>query len=205
MHVWHLAIADALLIAPKVFCDERGSFFESFNANTFRKATGIGLNFVQDNHSESQQGVLRGLHYQLPPRAQGKLVRVIRGRVFDVGVDIRKGSPTFGRWVGSFLSADNKRQFWIPPGFAHGFITLSPSAEVLYKTTDFYSPSHERCIAWNDPEIGIDWHYSGAPLLSGKDQHGLQLAQAEVFAYDRGAVYGAAPPSDAAIDALIFS
>ena len=177
-----LAIPDVVLFTPKVFGDDRGFFFESFNEKVFQAITGFAPRFVQDNHSKSQQGVLRGLHYQLAPMAQGKLVRATQGEVFDVAVDIRKGSPTFGRWVGEILSADNKRQMWIPEGFAHGFVTLSDTAEFLYKTTDFYSPTHERCIAWNDPAIGIEWPLKSAPLLSGKDQQGALLAQAEVFA-----------------------
>jgi dTDP-4-dehydrorhamnose 3,5-epimerase len=177
-----LAIPDVVLFTPKVFGDERGFFFESFNENVFVEATALTLRFVQDNHSKSRQGVLRGLHYQLPPKAQGKLVRVVQGEVFDVAVDIRRSSQTFGQWVGALLSAENKRQLWIPPGFAHGFVTLSETAEFLYKTTDFYSPEHERCIAWNEPAIGIDWHLSGQPVLSGKDLEGMKLADAEVFA-----------------------
>lgn len=177
-----LAIPDVVLFTPKVFGDERGFFFESFNQNVFEQATGTAPAFVQDNHSKSVRGVLRGLHYQLPPHAQGKLVRVVQGAVFDVAVDIRRSSPTFGRWVGALLSADNKRQLWIPPGFAHGFVTLSDTAEFLYKTTDFYAPSAERAIIWNDPTIGVDWGYDGMPVLSGKDQQALPLAQAEVFA-----------------------
>lgn len=177
-----LAIPDVVLFTPKVFGDERGFFFESFNQNVFEQATGTAPAFVQDNHSKSVRGVLRGLHYQLPPHAQGKLVRVVQGAVFDVAVDIRRSSPTFGRWVGALLSADNKRQLWIPPGFAHGFVTLSDTAEFLYKTTDFYAPSAERAIIWNDPTIGVDWGYDGTPVLSGKDQQALPLAQAEVFA-----------------------
>lgn len=176
-----LAIPDVVLFTPKVFGDERGFFFESFNQNVFEQATGTAPAFVQDNHSKSVRGVLRGLHYQLPPHAQGKLVRVVQGAVFDVAVDIRRSSPTFGRWVGALLSADNKRQLWIPPGFAHGFVTLSDTAEFLYKTTDFYAPSAERAIIWNDPTIGVDWGYDGTPVLSGKDQQALPLAQAEVF------------------------
>ena len=174
-----------MIIEPKVFGDERGFFFESFNARQFREATGVDLPFVQDNHSRSACNVLRGLHYQLPPKAQGKLVRVVAGEVFDVAVDIRRGSPTFGRWVGAVLSAENKRQLWIPPGFAHGFVTLSEFAEFLYKTTDYYSPEHERAIAWNDPAIAIAWPMQGAPLLSGKDQVAPLLAQvpaADLFA-----------------------
>lgn len=176
-----LAIPDVVLFTPKVFGDERGFFFESFNQNVFEQATGTAPAFVQDNHSKSVRGVLRGLHYQLPPHAQGKLVRVVQGAVFDVAVDIRRSSPTFGRWVGALLSADNKRQLWIPPGFAHGFVTLSDTAEFLYKTTDFYAPSAERAIIWNDPTIGVDWGYDGTPVLSGKDQQALPLAQVEVF------------------------
>jgi dTDP-4-dehydrorhamnose 3,5-epimerase len=176
-----LAIPEVVLITPKVFGDERGFFYESFSAGAFYEATDLKPNFVQDNHSRSVKGVLRGLHYQLPPHAQGKLVRVVQGEVFDVAVDIRRTSPTFGQWVGEILSADNKRQLWIPPGFAHGFVTLSDTAEFLYKTTDVYAPSCERCIMWNDPEIGIDWGYDGEPVLSGKDQLGVLLADAEVF------------------------
>lgn len=177
-----LAIPEVILFTPKVFGDDRGFFFESFNQSTFKEATGLTRDFVQDNHSKSQNGVLRGLHYQLPPKAQGKLVRVAQGEVFDVAVDIRKSSPTFGKWVGAVLSADNKHQLWIPEGFAHGFVTLSETAEFLYKTTDFYAPEYERCIAWNEPKIGIDWKISQAPLLSGKDQQGLPLDKAELFA-----------------------
>jgi dTDP-4-dehydrorhamnose 3,5-epimerase len=170
-----LKIPDVVLIEPKVFGDERGYFFESFNQTAFNQTIGYEVQFVQDNHSKSQKGVLRGLHYQLPPKAQGKLVRVIQGEVFDVAVDIRKDSPTFGQWVGVILSAENKRQLWIPAGFAHGFITLSESAEFLYKTTDYYAPEYERCIAWNDPEIGINWPLDQTPVLSDKDQQGVSL------------------------------
>lgn len=170
MQVIATAIPDVLIIEPKVFGDERGFFFESFNAEHFRAKTGLALEFVQDNHSKSQKGVLRGLHFQLPPKAQGKLVRVVSGAVFDVALDIRKDSPSYRRWVGQVLSSENRRQLWIPPGLAHGFLTLSDSAEVLYKTTDYYSPVHERAIAWNDPELAIDWPLDGAPLLSSKDQ-----------------------------------
>ena len=170
-----LKIPDIVLIEPKVFGDERGYFFESFNQAAFNQAIGYEVQFVQDNHSKSQKGVLRGLHYQLPPKAQGKLVRVVQGEVFDVAVDIRKDSPTFGQWVGVILSAENKRQLWIPAGFAHGFITLSESAEFLYKTTDYYAPEYERCIAWNDPEIGINWPLDQTPVLSDKDQQGVSL------------------------------
>ena len=181
MSVTRLAIPDVVLLEPKVFGDARGFFFESFNQQAFAAATGCDAGFVQDNHSRSTRGVLRGLHYQLPPKAQGKLVRVVSGEVFDVAVDIRCASPTFGRWVGEILSADNKRQLWIPPGFAHGFIVLSESAEFLYKTTDYYAPALERCIQWNDPELAIDWPAGFTPLLSAKDQQGVALASAEVF------------------------
>ena len=179
MQVTRLAIPEVILLEPKVFGDDRGFFFESFNLQAFKEATGLDPDFVQDNHSRSAKGVLRGLHYQLPPKAQGKLVRVVAGEVFDVAVDIRKGSPSFGKWVGEILSADNRRQLWIPPGFAHGFVTLSDTAEFLYKTTDYYSPQHERCIRWDDPGIGIEWPLAGKPVLSAKDQQGVSLAQAE--------------------------
>jgi len=175
MKVIQTAIPDLLILEPRVFGDDRGFFFESFNRDTFRKATGIDAEFVQDNHSRSEKNVLRGLHYQVPPRAQGKLVRVVYGAVFDVAVDIRRGSPTFGRWVGETLSAENKKQLWVPPGFAHGFLTLTDAAEFLYKTTDYYAPEHERCIAWNDPKIGIKWPLTAEPVLSTKDQHGAAL------------------------------
>ena len=172
MKVTALAIPDVLLFEPKVFGDERGFFFESFNQQRFNAATGLDLQFVQDNHSKSAKGVLRGLHYQLPPKAQGKLVRVVAGEDFDVAVDIRKNSPTFGQWVGEILSGDNKRQLWIPPGLAHGFVVLSDSAEFLYKTTDYYAPEMERCIRWDDPDLAIDWPIGGEPVLSGKDALG---------------------------------
>lgn len=176
-----LAIPDVVLIEPKVFGDARGFFFESFNLNTFEAATGLRPEFVQDNHSLSARGVLRGLHYQLAPKAQGKLVRVVQGEVFDVAVDIRRDSLTFGHWVGAHLSADNKRQLWVPPGFAHGFLTLSEQAEFLYKTTDYYAPSHERAILWNDPAIAIDWPLGDiSPVLSDKDMAALPLAHAEL-------------------------
>lgn len=182
MKVTPLAIPDVLLLEPKIFGDARGFFFESYNARTFAAATGLRPDFVQDNHSKSRRGVLRGLHYQLPPQAQGKLVRVVQGEVFDVAVDIRRTSPTFGRWVGAVLSSENQLQLWIPPGFAHGFLTLSETAEFLYKTTDFYTPAAERCILWNDPQIGIDWPLAGAsPSLSDKDLQGVALARAELF------------------------
>ncbi len=176
-----LAIPEVVLFSPKVFGDERGFFFESFNEREFVEATGLDCRFVQDNHSKSVKGVLRGLHYQLPPHAQGKLVRVVQGAVFDVAVDIRKSSPNFGKWVGAMLSADNKQLLWIPPGFAHGFVTLTDTAEFLYKTTDFYAPQSERCIAWDEPSIGVDWHYAETPQLSAKDLQGAALAKAEVF------------------------
>ena len=181
MNIVPTALPDVLIIEPKVFGDARGFFFESFNARAFRQATGVALDFVQDNHSRSAQGVLRGLHYQLQ-QAQGKLVRVARGSVYDVAVDVRKSSPTFGRWVGVELSESNQRQLWVPPGFAHGFLVTSASADFLYKTTDYYAPEHERSIAWNDPAIGIEWPLTGEPQLSAKDRQGVPLAQAEVFA-----------------------
>jgi len=176
-----LAIPDVFLLEPRVFGDERGFFFESFNQATFEAAIGRRVNFVQDNHSRSAKNVLRGLHYQIG-QPQGKLVRVVQGEVFDVAVDIRKSSPTFGKWVGEILSADNKRQMWVPEGFAHGFVVLSDTAEFLYKTTDYYAPEHERCIAWNDPAIAIQWPHVGVPALSAKDQQGKALAEAEHFA-----------------------
>ena len=175
-----LAIPEVILFEPRVFGDERGFFYESFNTHEFSKSTGIETHFVQDNHSRSQRGVLRGLHYQLPPHAQGKLVRVVQGEVFDVAVDIRKASPTFGKWVGAMLSAENKHQLWIPPGFAHGFVTLSEHAEFLYKTTNFYAPEAERCIIWDDADISIDWPCY-TPCLSEKDKLGMPLSRAEVF------------------------
>ena len=168
-------IPSVVLLEPKVFCDSRGYFFESFNQKTFEEAIGLSPRFVQENHSKSIKGVLRGLHYQLPPKAQGKLVRVIHGEIFDAVVDIRKDSPTFGQWLGEMLSADNKKQLWIPPGFAHGFLTLSETAEILYKATDFYAPECERCIAWNDPDIGIEWPLQSQPITSERDQCGLLL------------------------------
>jgi dTDP-4-dehydrorhamnose 3,5-epimerase len=178
------AIPEVLVLNPRVFGDARGFFYESFNQRDFEQATGLnGVTFVQDNHSLSARGVLRGLHYQLPPHAQGKLVRVVRGSVFDVAVDIRRSSVTFGQWVGVELSADNQRQLWIPPGFAHGFLTLSEQAEFLYKTTDYYTPSHERCIAWNDARLAIDWPVlaNAAPQLADKDASAPGWAQAECF------------------------
>lgn len=177
-----LDLPEVVLFTPKVFGDDRGFFFESFNNKFFLDATGLQVNFVQDNHSKSVKGVLRGLHYQLPPYEQGKLVRVVYGAGFDVAVDIRRSSPNFGKWVGTLLTAENKNQLWIPPGFAHGFVTLSDTAEFLYKTTDFYAPASERCIAWNDPGVGVHWGYDGEPSLSAKDQRGVALELAEVFA-----------------------
>ena len=177
-------IPDVLIIEPKVFGDERGFFFESFNKKAFAKAIGLTaankLEFVQDNHSRSAQGVLRGLHYQIK-QPQGKLVRVCSGEVLDVAVDIRKSSATFGQWVGETLSADNKRQLWIPPGFAHGFIVLSDTAEFLYKTTDYYAPEYERCIRWDDSELAIDWQYGDEPLVSEKDAQGASFKEADFF------------------------
>ena len=181
MNAIRLAIPDVVLFEPRVFGDERGFFFESFHQRRFEEAIGREIAFVQDNHSKSVFNVLRGLHYQIE-QPQGKLVRVIEGSVFDVAVDLRKGSPTFGRWVGDILSAENKKQMWVPEGFAHGFLVLSASAECVYKSTDYYAPEHERCIAWNDPALAIDWPLKGAPVLSAKDEKGVPLSQAEVFA-----------------------
>ena len=180
MKVTPTAIPDVLIIEPKVFGDERGFFYESFNQKAFNDATGLDVSFVQDNHSRSAKGVLRGLHYQVQ-QPQGKLVRVVRGAVFDVAVDIRKDSRTFGKWVGVELSEDNHKQMWVPQGFAHGFVVLSDSADFLYKTTDYYAPERERCVAWNDPEIGIDWPLTSEPSLSTKDQQGMALRDAETF------------------------
>jgi dTDP-4-dehydrorhamnose 3,5-epimerase len=188
MEFKRLAIPDVWLITPKVFGDDRGFFYESFSARAFQEATGLTSTFVQDNHSKSARGVLRGLHYQLPPHAQGKMVRVTQGAVFDVAVDIRQSSPTFGQWVGEVLSADNHAQMWIPPGFAHGFLTLSESAEFLYKTTDFYEPSAEAAIAWNDPDLNVQWPLTelkavglDQPILSGKDQQASSFEDARAF------------------------
>ena len=181
MNIVRTEIPDVVILEPKVFGDARGFFFESFNQAAFDAATGTRHQFVQDNHSRSQRGVLRGLHYQIQ-QPQGKLVRVAQGAVFDVAVDIRCGSPTFGRWVGVELSAENQRQLWVPPGFAHGFVVTSESADFLYKTTDYYAPQFERSIAWNDPALAIEWPDLGvAPTRSAKDQAGVPLAQAEVF------------------------
>ena len=173
MKILPSGLPEVLIIEPKVFGDERGFFFESFSQRDFDEATGLSLPFVQDNHSKSAKHVLRGLHYQLPPQAQGKLVRVVAGEVFDVAVDIRRDSPHFGRWASAVLSAENRRQLWIPPGFAHGFLVLSDSAEFLYKTTDYYAPALECCIRWDDPALAIDWPLSAAPVLSAKDQCGV--------------------------------
>ena len=181
MNIINTAIPDVKIFEPKVFGDERGFFFESFNHKLFEEAVGYNVNFVQDNHSKSSRGVLRGLHYQLPPMAQGKLVRVAQGDVFDVAVDIRKSSPTFGQWVGVHLSAENKRQLWIPEGFAHGFLTLSETAEFLYKTTNYYSPEHEGAIVWNDANLAINWPDAGEIATSGKDQTAPAFAAARYF------------------------
>ena len=179
MKITPCAIADVLLLEPKVFGDDRGFFFESFNQRAFNEATGLDLHFVQDNHSRSVRNVLRGLHYQVV-QPQGKLVRVVAGQVFDVAVDIRPESPTFGQWAGAVLSASNKHQLWVPPGLAHGFLVLSESADFLYKTTDYYAPQHERCIAWNDPTLAIDWPLNGnTPVLSAKDRAGNAFADME--------------------------
>lgn len=175
-----LAIPDIILLEPRVFSDNRGYFFESFNQREFETIVGEPVSFVQSNHSQSVQNVLRGLHYQIK-HAQGKMVRVVVGEVFDVAVDLRRSSPTFGQWVGDVLSAANKKQLWIPPGFAHGFAVLSETAELLYKTTDYWSPEHERCIAWNDPTLAIDWPLSAEPILSGKDAQGVAFTEAEVY------------------------
>jgi len=184
MNVVKTDIDGLLILEPKVFGDARGFFYESFNQQAFNAATGLDVQFVQDNHSRSSKGVLRGLHYQLPPHAQGKLVRCVRGAVFDVAVDIRSGSATFGKWVGVELSEDNNRQFWIPPGFAHGFVTLTDSADFLYKTTAYYAPTHDRSVLWSDPAIGIVWPDLGmTPLLSGKDSAAVPLSRADVFAF----------------------
>jgi dTDP-4-dehydrorhamnose 3,5-epimerase len=181
MNIIATDIPEVLIVEPKVFGDDRGFFFESFNQRTFAEKTGVDVNFVQDNHSRSVRGVLRGLHYQIQ-QTQGKLVRACSGEVFDVAVDIRRSSPNFGKWVGCLLSAENKRQLWVPAGFAHGFVVVSEMAEVLYKATDYYAPQYERSILWNDPEIGIHWPIEGIEvLLSGKDREGQLFKEAEVF------------------------
>lgn len=179
MKAFPQALPEVLLLEPRVFSDERGFFFESFNERAFEAATGLQRHFVQDNHSRSIRGVLRGLHYQLE-QPQGKLVRVCVGEIFDVAVDVRRGSPTFGQWVGAYLSAENKRQLWIPEGYAHGFLTLSESAEVLYRATNYYAPEFERCIRWDDPDLAIAWPGSETPLLSQKDRHGVSLKNAQL-------------------------
>ena len=180
MNVIRTDIADVLILEPRVFGDERGFFFESFNQRVFEEKTGLKPRFVQDNHSRSMKNVLRGLHYQVK-QPQGKLVRVVSGEVFDVAVDLRKFSTTFGKWTGTALSAENKRMMWIPEGFAHGFLVLSESADFLYKTTDFYAPQHECCLLWSDPDLNIDWPLQGAPLLSAKDRQGTLLGASSVF------------------------
>lgn len=173
-------LPDVIVLEPKVFGDARGFFYESFNQRDFAELTGTEIRFVQDNHSRSAKGVLRGIHYQVQ-HAQGKLVRVTEGEVFDVAVDLRASSPTFGRWFGLFLSAENRRQMWIPPGFGHGFLVTSPVAEFLYKTTDYWYPAHERCVRWDDPAVGISWPIEGAPVLSAKDATGVPLDRADLF------------------------
>ena len=181
MKVTPTAIPEVLILEPQVFGDDRGFFFESFNARRFEQLTGVAAHFVQDNHSKSARNVLRGLHYQIR-QPQGKLVRVAQGAIYDVVVDLRRASPFFGRWVGVALSAENRRQLWVPPGFAHGFVVTSDTAECLYKTTDYWAPELERSLLWNDPALGIDWPLTGEPMLSGKDSQGLLLADAETFA-----------------------
>lgn len=180
MNIIPTQVSDVLIIEPRVFEDNRGFFYESYNERAFAEKAGIATHFVQDNHSRSTQNVLRGLHYQIQ-QPQGKLVRAVVGAVFDVAVDLRKSSPTFGQWVGTLLSAENKRQLWIPVGFAHGFYVVSEVAEVLYKATDYYAPQHERCVHWNDPDLAIAWSLTGEPIVSAKDQAGLSLKTAEVF------------------------
>ena len=180
MNIIPTELFDVLITEPRVFEDSRGFFYESYNEKAFIEKTGVATHFVQDNHSRSTQNVLRGLHYQIQ-QPQGKLVRVTVGAVFDVAVDLRKSSPTFGQWVGSLLSAENKRQLWVPPGFAHGFFVVSEVAEVLYKTTDYYAPQHERCVVWNDPDLAIAWPLTKEPLVSAKDQAGQPFKTAEVF------------------------
>ncbi|KVA71851.1 dTDP-4-dehydrorhamnose 3,5-epimerase [Burkholderia ubonensis] len=181
IQVTETALPEVKIVVPRVFGDARGYFYESFNAQEFAEQVEPGVEFVQDNHSRSARGVLRGLHYQIQ-HAQGKLVRVVEGEVFDVAVDVRRSSPNFGRWIGVNLSADNHRQLWVPPGFAHGFVVLSESAQFLYKTTDYWFPEHERSIVWNDPDIGIEWPFDGEPVLAAKDAAGKRLADAEVYA-----------------------
>ena len=180
MNIIPTEISDVLITEPRVFEDQRGFFYESFNEKAFAEKLGVESHFVQDNHSRSTQNVLRGLHYQIQ-QPQGKLVRAVVGAVFDVAVDLRKSSPTFGQWVGSILSAENKRQLWVPAGFGHGFYVMSEVAEFLYKTTDYYAPQHERCVLWNDPDLGINWPLTADPVVSAKDQAGQPLKSAEVF------------------------
>jgi dTDP-4-dehydrorhamnose 3,5-epimerase len=180
MNILPTEIPEVLIIEPRVFGDDRGFFFESFNEQAFKDKTGVEAQFVQDNHSRSRQNVLRGLHYQIQ-QPQGKLVRVVVGAIFDVAVDIRKSSPTFGQWISCLLTAENKRMLWVPSGFAHGFVVVSDIAEVLYKTTDYYSPQHERCILWNDPDLAIAWQLDAEPLLSAKDQAGQLFCKAEIY------------------------
>lgn len=181
MKLRRLALPDVMVFEPKVLGDDRGVFFESFSQRAFAELTGLDRTFVQDNHSVSARGVVRGLHYQLPPAAQGKLVRVVRGEIFDVAVDVRRASPTFGQWVGEVLSAENRLQLWVPEGFAHGFLALSEGAEVLYKTSDFYAPASERCIVWDDPHVGVSWPLAAPPVISAKDAAGARFHEAEVF------------------------
>lgn len=180
MNIIPTEIPDVLIIEPQVFGDDRGFFFESSNERTFAEKTGVVARFVQSNHSRSAKNVLRGLHYQIQ-QPQGKLVRVVVGEVFDVAIDLRKSSPTFGQWVSSFLSAENRRQLWVPSGFAHGFYVVSEAAEVLYQTTDYYAPQYERCVIWDDPDLAITWPLTAEPVLSTKDKAGLPITQAEVF------------------------
>jgi len=180
MKVTATAIPDVLVLEPAVFADERGFFFESFNQKRFEETVGRAVTFVQDNHAQSRKGVIRGLHYQIN-QPQDKLLRAVRGAVYDVAVDLRRASPTFGRWVGVTLSADNKKQLWVPKGFAHGYLALSEATELLYKVTDYYAPVHERCLLWNDPAVQIDWPLEAEPILSAKDRLGLTLDQAAVF------------------------
>lgn len=180
MKVTPTAIPDVLVIEPKVFCDDRGFFFESFNQLVWLEKTGLERTFIQSNHSRSMKGVLRGLHYQIQ-QPQGKLVRVVSGEVFDVAVDLRKNSPTFGKWVGEYISSENKKQIWVPEGFGHGYYVISQCAEFLYKTTDYYAPEHERCIIWDDPNIGINWPLEGEPIVSLKDAKGVLLKDADIF------------------------
>lgn len=180
MEVIDTSIPEVKIIQPRVFGDSRGFFMESYNKKTWREALGMDVEFVQDNHSRSARNVLRGLHYQIK-QAQGKLVRVVAGEVFDVAVDLRRSSPTFGQWVGAVLSAEKHQQLWVPPGFAHGFVVLSETADFLYKTTDYYAPEHERCIMWNDADLAIDWQLQAEPVLSEKDKSGKRFVDAEVF------------------------